>query len=99
MNYWRLKMEIQVVIKPKDEFNTENLDWSEPVPIEEFILDPHNVQFEWRGQEEYSLPYNDFIFFGGEYWYKILIDDKEPDDLRRYLDEIEEKAWKYDELH
>ena len=91
-------MEIQVVIKPKDEFNTENLGWSEPVPIEEFILDPHNVQFNWWGKEEYSLPYNDFIFYGGEYLYKILIDDKEPDDLRRYLDEIEEKACKYDEL-
>lgn len=45
-----------------------------------------------------ALPYNDFIFFGGEYWYRILIDGKTPDDLRRYLDEIEEKAWKYDEL-
>lgn len=89
-------MEIQVVIKPKDEFNTENLGWSEPVPIEEFITDPHNVQFEWG--EECVLPYNDFIFFGGEYLYKILIDGKTPDDLRRYLGEIEEKVWRYDEL-
>lgn len=89
-------MEIQVVIKPKDEFNTENLGWSEPVPIEEFITDPYNVQFEWG--EESVLPYNDFIFYGGEYWYRILIDGKTPDDLRRYLDEIEEKARKYDEL-
>lgn len=66
-------MKIEVVIKPKEEFDTENLGWSEPVPIEEFILDPYNIEFRWG--DEYSLPYKDFIFFGGEYWYKILVND------------------------
>lgn len=89
-------MKIEVKIMPKEEYNEENLGWSEPVPIEEFILNPSEVEFEWG--EERSLPYNDFIFFGEEYYYGIFIDGKEDDDFRRYLDEIEEKAQKYDGL-
>lgn len=89
-------MKIEVKIIPKEEYNEENLGWSEPVPIEEFILNPSEVEFEWG--EESSLPYNDFIFFGEEYYYGIFINDKLYGEFKTYLDEIEEKAQKYDEL-
>lgn len=64
-------MKIQVKIKPKEEYNEENLDWSEPVDIDEFILDPYEVEFEWEDGSQ--LPYKDFLFFGNEYYYKIFI--------------------------
>lgn len=89
-------MKIEVKIMPKEEYNEENLGWSEPVPIEEFILNPSYVEFEW--EDGSTLPYKDFIFFGEEYYYKIFINDKGEGDFERYLDEIEEKAQKYDGL-
>ena len=89
-------MKIEVKIKPREKYNEENLGWSEAVPIEEFILNPRYVEFEW--EDGSTLPYKDFIFFGEQYYYGIFINGKKEDDFRRYLDEIEEKAWKYDGL-
>ena len=65
-------MKIEVKILPKEEFNEDNLSWSEGVPIDDFILNPHDVEFYWE-EEGLTLPYNDFIFFGNEYYYDIFI--------------------------
>lgn len=89
-------MKIQVKIKPKEEYNEENLDWLKPVDIDRFILDPYEIEFEW--EDGSTLPYKDFLFFGNEYYYNIFINDKGEGDFERYLEELEEKAWKYDEL-
>lgn len=67
---------IEVKILPKEEFNEDNLSWPKGVPIDEFILHPHEIEFEWE-EEGLTLPYNDFIFFGNEYYYGIFLDGKE----------------------
>jgi hypothetical protein len=77
-------MKIQVKIKPREEYNKENLDWSKPVDIYRFILDPYEVEFEW--EDGSTLPYKDFLFFGNEYYYKIFINDKGEGDFERYLE-------------
>lgn len=67
-------MKLEVKILPKEEFNEDNLSWSLPVEIDEFILNPHEVEFQW--EDGSTLPYNDFIFYGNEYYYGIFIDGK-----------------------
>lgn len=64
-------MNITVKILPKDD--EENLGYSLPVDIEDFITNPSDIEFRW--EEGSTLPYNDFIFFGNEYYYSIFIDD------------------------
>ena len=65
-------MTIQVKIIEKEKYNEElDIGWSLPVDIEEFILHPNEIEFEWENGD--SLPYNDFIFFGEEYYYRIYI--------------------------
>lgn len=61
---------------PKEEFNEDNLSWSKGVPIDEFIINPYDIEFEWE-EEGLTLPYKDFIFFGSEYYYGIFLDGKE----------------------
>lgn len=90
-------MKIQVKIMPKEEYNEYNLGWSKPVDIDEFILNPSYVEFEW--EDDSRLSYNDFIFFGNEYYYGIFINGKLCSEFDKYLEELEEKAWKYDELN
>ena len=73
-------MKIEVKIVNKEDYNEElDTGWSLPVPIEEFILNPSEIQFEWENGD--TLPYNDFIFFGNEYYYRI------------YLNGYPEKYW------
>lgn len=67
-------MKIEVKIMPKEEFDEEDLGWSKPVEIDQFILNPHDIEFEW--DEGSTLPYNDFIFFGNEYYYGIFVNGK-----------------------
>lgn len=88
-------LNIEVKIKPKEEYNEDNLDWSLPVPIDEFVLDPYEIEFEW--EDGSTLPYKDFIFFGGEYYYGIFINDMIAGAFEEYFEDIKEKAWKYDE--
>ena len=65
-------MSIQVKIIEKEKYNEElDIGWSLPVDIEEFILHPNEIEFEWENGD--TLPYNDFIFFGEEYYYRIYI--------------------------
>lgn len=65
-------MKIEVKIIEKEKYNEElDIGWSLPVDIEEFILHPNEIEFEWENGD--SLPYNDFIFFGEEYYYRIYI--------------------------
>lgn len=67
---------IEVKILPKEEFNEDNLSWSKGIPIDDFIINPNDIEFEWE-EEGLTLPYNDFIFFGNEYYYGIFLDGKE----------------------
>lgn len=69
-------MKIEVKIMPKDD--EENLGWSLPVEIDEFILN-NDIEFEW--EEGSTLPYKDFIFFGSEYYYGIFINGKNVNEL------------------
>lgn len=73
-------MKIEVKIMPKEDFNEDNLGWSEPVEIDEFILNPHDIEFKW--EEGSTLPYNDFIFYGNEYYYGIFINGKNVNELK-----------------
>lgn len=59
---------------PKEEFDEDGIGWSLPILIDEFITNPNNIEFEW--ENGLTLPYNDFLFFGDEYYYGIFIDDK-----------------------
>lgn len=68
-------MKIEVKIIEKENYNEENLGWSEGVPIDDFILHPNDIEFSWN-DGEFTLSYKDFIFFGNEYYYGIFINDK-----------------------
>lgn len=59
-----VKIEVKIMSK-------EDKIWSLPVNIEEFINDPYRIEFEW--EDGSSLPYGDFLFFGGEYYYGVFI--------------------------
>lgn len=73
-------MKIEVKIMPKEDFNEDNLGWSKPIEIDEFIINPYEIEFEW--EDGSTLPYNDFIFFGNEYYYGIFINDKNVNELK-----------------
>lgn len=68
-------MKIEVKIVSKEDYN-EELDsgWSLPVAIDDFILKPNEIEFEWENGD--TLPYDDFIFFGDEYYYRIYINGR-----------------------
>lgn len=72
-------MKIEVKIMPREDFNGDNLGWSLPVEIDEFILNPNYIEFKW--EDGSTLPYNDFIFFGDEYYYGIFINGRNINDL------------------
>lgn len=72
-------MKITVKIMNKE----DGLGWSLPVEIDEFILNPNDIEFNW--EDGSSLPYNDFIFFGGDYYYRIFINDKNINDYEEEL--------------
>lgn len=72
-------MKIEVKIMPKEDFDGDNLGWSLPVEIDEFILNPNYIEFEW--EDGSRLSYNDFIFFGDEYYYGIFINGRNINDL------------------
>ncbi len=59
-----MKIEVKIM-------NKEDCVYSLPVPIEDFIVRPNEIEFEWEDGE--TLPYNDFIFFGEYYYYSIFI--------------------------
>ena len=84
-------MKIEVKIRDKEEHI-----WSLPVPIEEFITDPFNIQFEWEDGSQ--LPYKDFIFFGADYEYCLFINNMIMNDYIKHINNLKEKAWKYDDL-
>lgn len=73
-------MKIEVKIMPREDFNEDNLGWSLPVEIDEFILNPNDIEFEW--EDGSTLPYSDFIFFGDEYYYGIFINGRNINDLK-----------------
>ena len=89
-------MKIEVRVMPVGGFNESCVGWSEPVPIEEFITDPHNVQFEWG--EECVLPYNDFIFYGSDYCYGIFINDEHINVFKKHIASMQEIVRQYEEL-
>ena len=69
-----MKIEVKIISKEKDSI------WSLPVPIDEFITGPNEIEFEW--EDGSTLPYNDFLFFGGEYYYGIFINGKNVNKLK-----------------
>ena len=89
-------MKIEVKIIPKENYNEENLGWSKGVDITEFIINPWDVQFEWENGE--TLPYNDFIFFGNEYCYRIYINGRPEKEYDEYLKELKEYKSMYEGL-
>ncbi len=65
-------MKIEVKIVPKENSNEFVQGWSKGIKIDEFILNPSDIEFEW--DDGSTLPYNDFIFFGEDYYYGIFVD-------------------------
>ena len=89
-------MKIEVKIIPKENYNEENLGWSQGVLIDEFILNPNDIEFEF--EDGSTLPYNDFIFFGNEYYYGIFINGRPEKEYNEYLKELEEYKSMYEGL-
>ena len=73
-----MKIEVKIILKDHYKENKE-IGWSLPVGIDEFILNPSYIEFEW--EDGSTLPYNDFIFFGSEYYYRIFINGKNANEL------------------
>lgn len=69
-----MKIEVKIISKEKDSI------WSLPVLIDEFITGPNEIEFEW--EDGSILPYNDFLFFGGKYYYGIFINGKNVNELK-----------------
>lgn len=63
-----MKIEVKIMNKMEDSV------WSLPVSIDEFIINPNEIEFEW--EDGSTLPYDDFLFYGGEYYYGIFINGK-----------------------
>ena len=65
-------MKIEVKI-----FDKEIKEYSKPIDIEEFIVRPNEIEFEWENGT--TLPYNDFIFYGEDYCYSIFVNGNKVD--------------------
>ena len=65
-------MKIEVKI-----YDKEIKEYSKPIEIEEFILHPNEIEFEWGNGN--TLPYNDFIFYGEDYCYSIFVNGNKVD--------------------
>ena len=89
-------MKIEVKIIQKENYNEENLGWSKGVPIDDFILNPNDIEFKF--EDGSTLPYNDFIFFGNEYYYGIFINGRPEKEYDEYLKELEEYKSMYESL-
>lgn len=72
-------MKITVKIMNKE----DGLGWSKPIDIEDFIVYPYDIEFEWADGS--VLPYKDFIFYRGDYYYRIFINDKNINDYEEEL--------------
>ena len=68
-----MKIEVKIISKENYKEN-DGIGWSLPVSIDEFITNPNEIEFEW--EDGSTLPYDDFIFFGGDYYYSIFINGK-----------------------
>lgn len=65
-------MKIEVKI-----YDKEIKEYSKPIEIEEFILHPNEIEFEWENGN--TLPYNDFIFYGEDFCYSIFVNGNKVD--------------------
>ena len=56
-----MKIEVKIM-------NKEDGIYSLPVEIDEFILNPYDIEFQFPDEDiEYTtLPYKDFLFYGGD---------------------------------
>jgi len=72
-----MKIEVKIM-------NKEIGNWSLPVSIDDFIVDSDDIEFEW--EDGSTLPYKDFLFYGGDYYYSIFINGKS-------INELEVKEW------
>lgn len=80
-------MKIEIKIIPKENYSEENLGWSKGVAIDDFILNPNDIEFEF--EDGSTLPYNDFIFFGNEYYYRIFINGRPEKEWGQYFQGID----------
>lgn len=72
-----MKIEVKIM-------NKEDGIYSLPVEIDEFILNPYDIEFQFPDEDiEYTtLPYKDFLFYGGDYYYSIFVNGKNVNDLK-----------------
>lgn len=84
-------MKIEIKIRDK-----ETKIWSLPVPIDDFIVRPGDIEFEW--EDGSTLPYNDFLYFGGDYEYCEFIDGMILSDYVKHIKNLEEYKNMYDDL-
>ena len=72
-------MKIEVKIMDK-EYGIYSL----PVDIEEFIVNPYDIEFQFPDEDmEYTtLPYKDFLFYSGDYYYSIFVNGKNINELK-----------------
>ena len=81
-------MNIEVRIIDKIDYDEKNSDgWSLPIEIDDFILHPNEVEFEWKNGD--TLPYNDFIFYGADYYYRIYINGRPVGEWEQYFKGID----------
>lgn len=81
-------MKIEVRIIDKIDYDEKNSDgWSLPIEIDDFILHPNEVEFEWKNGD--TLPYNDFIFYGADYYYRIYINGRPVREWGQYFKGID----------
>lgn len=65
-------MKIEVKI-----YDKETKTYSNPVDIEEFIVRPNEIQFEWENGN--ALPYKDFMFYAENFNYSIFVNGEKGD--------------------
>ena len=77
-----MKIEVKIM-------NKGDMIYSYPVPIEEFILNPYDIEFQFPDEDlgYTTLPYKDFLFYGGDYYYSIFVNDKNINELNNLGDD------------
>lgn len=68
-----MKIEVKIM-------NKEDGIYSLPVEIEEFILNPYDIEFQFP--DDTILPYRDFLFYGSNYYYSIFVNGKNINELK-----------------
>ena len=90
-------MKIEVKI-----YDKETKTYSNSVDIEEFIIRPNEIQFEWENGN--TLPYKDFMFYAEDFCYSIFVNgekdnkDKVTTDLLKRIATLEYEVERQDNI-